>query len=206
MIDWRIIRMTWKTVLCLGAISATILFSQGTCLAVDAHQSSAYIDGTVTMIPVNTQGTLELANPESLEFRYGDSGYAIPYEQITGFRLGKPHSGGFTSHVAGGASRLGRTVLPMFFSNKKYLTVEFRADDATKTQRAVFRVPDDVASAAVPVLKEKASANRAAAKADNPDDWWGNRYWKTNRNRHLWPSGQEQKAEAESHVEVASTK
>jgi len=199
--------MTWKTIPRLAAGAVALVLLSGTCVAASAAHAAIYIDGTITAIPINTEGTLELGNSGNLEFRYGETSYAIPSASISAIRVGKPRNG-LASHVAGGASRLGRTVLPIFFSKDKYLTVDYGAGEAAGTQRAVFRVPAELAAGLVPVLREKVAQNRAAAAkvAEDPDNWWGNRYWKTNRNRHLWKARNKQQAKADEAVAVVAKK
>ena len=200
--------MTRLTLLCATGVLSVLFLLHGNCLAgsVPAN-SAAFVGGTVSAIPVNTAGQLDLSDAEMLRFQYGESSYAIPYDSIVSFRRGRGSNGGFGKRITGGAAKVGGTILPMLFSKKKYLTVEFRAGEDTTTQQAVFQVSGDTADAAIPVLKARTrktpeAGPTTAATLSEEDSWWGNRLWRTNRNRHLWPDPGNESGTTE--VEVAA--
>ena len=185
----------------LGAICALLL--SGLCLA----ESSAveYVDGTVLDIPSGTLGTLDLTDPEAFHFRYGSLTYSVPYGRISGYYSGR-ESDGVGSRIAGGAAKVGKTVLPMFFSKKKYLTIDFAGENNTGSQRMVLRLSADEANATLPVLEAATVAQAATDSSGYADTkWWGNRVWKTKRNRHLWPKTSPE-TDTQEQVEVAAGK
>ena len=189
-----------------GGVLALAVLLPGACLAAENAIAAAYVEGTVEAIPWNTTGRLELARTTGLRFQYGDSAYRIPARQVTGYRLGRRHQG-LKSQLTAGVSRVGHTMLPMLFhNNTRYLSVEFRSPGSTDPQRVVFRVSKQAASTALPVLEAWTASSQAvpaARQAQNDEDsWWGNRYWKTERNRHLWEA--REKSHASSRVELAT--
>lgn len=200
--------MTRLTLLCATVALSVLFLLDGNCLAgsVPAN-SAAFVGGTISAIPVNTAGQLDLSDAEMLRFQYGKSTYAIPYDRIVSFRRGRGSNGGFGSRITGGAAKIGGTVLPMLFSKKKYITVEFRAGQGSSTEQVVFQVSGKTADAAIPVMKARTkktpeAGQTTAATLSEEDSWWGNRIWRTNRNRHLWPDPVEKSGKTE--VEVAA--
>ena len=201
--------MTLTTILRVTCAFAVLVVLQGICLAGQtATGSAAYVDGTVSAIPANTAGTLDLSDSEQLRFRYGHTSYAIPYDKITSFQRGRNNNRGFGSRIASGASKIGSTILPMFFSNKKYITIAFKSEDSANSEQMVFQVSDGVADTTIPVLEARttnpAEAGQTTATAvSDEDSWWGNKVWRTNRNRHLWPPVPDKKS-GKKDVEVAA--
>jgi hypothetical protein len=125
---------------------AVLLLSCGSFLfGAMREEKAAYIQGTVTAIPQNAQGTLDLNDDKSLQFRYGQSVYAVPYERIESWELGR-RADGFRSRITQGVSKL------MFFRKKaEYLTIDFRKEDTAAVETIVLELPKEVASAAIPV-------------------------------------------------------
>lgn len=135
----------------------------------------AYVEGSVKAIPVNSTGTFNFEDAKQLQFNYGKSVYAVPYEAITDTEVGK----GEMHHV------LRKIPVPSFSPNhKETLTIRYKdASGAastmtfslTATQSAQVR--NDIAS------KKKVIATDAEARST---DFWGDKYWKTNRNHGSW--------------------
>jgi hypothetical protein len=168
---------------------------------------ATYLDGTIKDIPLNTSGKLNLTDPSALHFEYGGMDYAIPAGRIVGYRWDREVIGGFGEQVSEGVSKVGRAVLPMFFKDGKFLTVRFRNADDTATEIVVFSVPKELEPAADPLfatwVKKNLAVPAAAAAINEHDTWWGNRYWRTNRNRHLWAAS-EKSQPAEKPVDLAA--
>ncbi len=196
--------MTLPKIFLVAGVIAGMILMQVPCLAGESTSSVSYVEGTVEAIPWNTPGTLNLGDKTQLQFQYGESTYAIPYSAITGYQLGRRNHG-LKSHVAAGASKVGHTVLPMLFSNdKKYLTVDFKPEGTVANEHIVFQVPKQTALEAVPVLKSWTEKNLAAASgAGAPagdSTWWGDRYWKTTRNKHLWNTSAKQQTSGTTEI------
>lgn len=200
-----------------GFVCTVLLLSVASWAVAD---DAVYVEGTVTAIPAKTSGTLDLSGADALYFRYGGTSFELPFDKITRFHLGR-ESDGVGSQIAGGAAKVGKTVLPMFFSKKKHLTIQFQTQGATNTDWLVFQLAGDEAKAALPVLeartKEAAPVTAAAETAHSEatriagtvGTWWGDALWRTERNREYWPARpNEQTASsqpAEPAVEIAAS-
>ncbi len=158
--------------------------------AEEPANGATYLDGTIKDIPWNTSGKINLTDPSAFHFEYGDMKYSIPAGRIQGYRWEREVIGGFGEQVSQGMNKVGRAILPMFYNDSKFLTVRFRNSDDTATDRIVFAVPRELEKAADPLLaawvRRNLASPVAAASISEADAWWGNRYWRTNRNRHLW--------------------
>ena len=175
--------------------------------AAEEVSTTAYVDGTITTIPLNTPGELNLRDRNDLQFQYGSSTFSVPYNRITECYLGRDGRG-VGAQITGGASKVGRTVLPMLFDEPdKYVTVRYRNEQYSDTYRLVFRMPANQAEAVVPLLREKTTGQNGVARMGSvPDDvntWWGNQVWKTERNKHLWTSSPEKPQDGRE-IEMAS--
>ena len=184
-----------------------------------AGDPATYVSGTVSAIPANMDGMLDLTEAGALHFRYGATSYDVPYKSITDFHLGRDNQG-VASQVGGGAAKIGKTVLPMFFSNKQYLTIDFRTERSTNTQRLVLQLRGNEAKAVLPVLEARvakpetapaavqaAAAGQRTRGVGTVGEWWGDAIWRTNRNKDIWPDRPEERTadtSKGSSVEVAS--
>jgi hypothetical protein len=144
-----------------------------------------YMYGTVKTIPTNTVGSLNLTDPSELQFHYGDLTYRLAYGSIKSFRLS-------------GAKSLPRAIahvpipkLP-FHSREQVLDVSFFEKSGT-VGTVSFQLSGKNLSSAEWVLGERIRQNKEAAQNAGrpklPESWWGDTYWKTNRNRPVWPDG-----------------
>jgi hypothetical protein len=177
----------------LAMAAAVLLLLSGLCLAGSkAPAGAAYVEGTITDVPFLSTGNLDLSSNEKFSFRSGKASYDIRYADIVDVRLGRKRDG-LGAQLAAGAATVGRTVLPVFFPDNKYITVDFRHPSNTNTERMIFQIPEDVAQTVLPVLESRAilakpEKQQAVKPPHNDDSWWGNGCWRTNRNQHLWPS------------------
>jgi hypothetical protein len=143
-----------------------------------AADTAEYVGGTVKSIPMNTTGFLNLDDTKVMKFNYGPAAYKLPYEQITGTEVTK----GDTRHV------LKRVPVPSFFGRKKEtLTISYK-DAEGVTGKLSFEVSARIASNVQTTIAElKALPEAAAANLSN--EWWGDKYWKTVRNKSTWEAG-----------------
>ncbi len=188
-----------------SAALAAALFA-GPGLAQESPEAVIYLEGTVREIPWGTDGRLTLDETNGLVFEFGDQNYQVPAQQITSYKWAKEIQG-FGAQLSNAAAKLGRTLLPMAFHKERYLTVYFRQPGAKHSDRLTFTVSKQLRKTAEPTLQAWVTKNRVnqvaiGAFADE-DAWWGNRYWKTNRNRHLWEARKANAEEADK-VEVAA--
>ncbi|HLG94898.1 MAG TPA: hypothetical protein VKX49_01170 [Bryobacteraceae bacterium] len=149
-----------------------------------ATSAVEYIEGSVKSIPANSTGMFNFEDAKQLKFDYGKASYALPYEQITDTETGP----GEMHHV------LRKIPVPSFSPNhKETLTISYKDASGTAgsltfslTARQAAQVRSDIAS------KKAVIAADADARSN---DWWGDRYWKTNRNKQSWDTQTAQSAQ-----------
>jgi hypothetical protein len=141
-----------------------------------ASHTVEYVGGTVKSIPVYSAGSLNLDDAKELSFSYGQSVYKIPYDQITGTQI--TQSGG------GGHHLFGKIPVPSLPGKKKEtLSISYK-DPAGPSGTLNFELSAHQASEAREAIAEKKAPK--ATTASQPEEWWGDRYWKTNRNKATW--------------------
>ncbi len=180
------------------------VFLPAICLAGGDPSQVEYLEGTVVTIPSGTEGAFDLTDSSKLQFHYSGTSWDVPYESIVSYEWSRPAEG-FGEQVTHGADQVGRAVMPMLYKTK-FLTIGFQGDGGR--EQAVFRVPKEMVSAADPVLKNWVKRNSSVPVAnlavDESGTWWGNRYWKTSRNKHLWEKAEESPKPGAEGVEVAA--
>ena len=143
-----------------------------------ASDTVEYVGGTVKTIPMNSTGFFNLDDTKVMKFNYGQGVYRLPYEQITGTEITK----GETKHV------LKKVPVPSFWGHKKEtLTISYK-DASGETGKLSFELAGRLASSVQDTIAEQKSAPLAEA-ARQSDEWWGDKFWKTNRNKPGWDSG-----------------
>jgi len=140
-----------------------------------ASDTAEYTGGSVKAIPMNSIGYLSTDDSKTLQFLYGKSVYKLPYEQITGTEITR----GDTHHV------MKKIPVPVLFGrNKETLTISYK-DAAGVTGTLSFDLAARIATATQQGISEQRAAIQAAAT--NPQNqWWGDNYWKTLRNKSEW--------------------
>ena len=142
-----------------------------------ASHTVEYVGGTVKSIPVYSAGSLNLDDARELSFTYGQSVYKLPYEQITGTQITKSERGGH--HL------FGKIPVPSIPGKKKEtLSISYK-DPAGPIGNLNFELSAHQAAEAREAITGKKAAPKTAV-ASQPEEWWGDRYWKTNRNRVTW--------------------
>ncbi len=157
---------------------STIAFAILPTAVLRATDTAEYVGGTVKSIPMNSTGFLDLDDAKVLKFNYGKSVYKLPYEEITGTEITK----GETRHV------LKKVPVPSLFGRKKEtLTISYK-DPAGASGTLTFELTARLASSIQDTIAEQKAMPQAAAAAaaNQSDEWWGDRYWKTNRNKATW--------------------
>lgn len=142
-----------------------------------------YVYGTVKTIPSNTVGALDLTDPGELQFQYGDLKYRLPYRQIKSFRLYGAKSAPRT------IAHLPLPKLPAFHPHEQMLDVSFFEKEGS-VGTVSFRLTGKNLVAAEWMLSERIREDKEAAQSAGrtklTDPWWGDKYWKTTRNRPGW--------------------
>jgi len=133
-----------------------------------------YVGGTVKSIPLNATGALSFADGKEMRFNYGQSIYKLSYEQISSTEIVQ----GETKHF------LHKIPVPSFGRAKQTLSIKYK-DPAGGSGTLEFEMSSRQAAEARETIVAMQEALQSAG-ASKQTDWWGDRYWKTNRNRSTW--------------------
>ena len=156
---------------------STIAFAVIPPVCLRGSDIAEYVGGTVKTIPVNVSGSLSTADSKELQFNYGQSVYRLPYAQIT------------STDAAAGEGRhiLHKIPVPSFGKRKETLAINYKdAAGANGTLNFELSAHQAKATREAIALWKAAPASAAAAVPDSTE-WWGDRYWTTNRNKASWP-------------------
>jgi predicted secreted protein len=145
---------------------STIAFAVIPTAVLSAADTAEYTGGTVKSIPMNSIGFLNLEDTKVMKFTYGQAVYKLPYDQITGTEVTK----GDTKHV------LKKFPVPSLCGKK---------DLAGVTGKLSFEVTARLAASVQDTIQEQKALPLAEATID-PNEWWGDKYWKTTRNKATW--------------------
>jgi hypothetical protein len=145
-----------------------------------ATDTATYVGGSVKSIPLNLIGILDVSEKGELRFDYGTATYKLPCTQITSTAITQ----GETRHI------LHKIPVPSLLPNRKKetLTINYK-DPAGANGTLNFELASSQASALLEIIAIKKAIPEAAANSPSSDDWWGDKYWKTNRNRTDWEGG-----------------
>jgi hypothetical protein len=164
-------------------LSAALLMLFAASLFAHAAANDAEYLGGTTAIPGNTIGTLDLSDSQELRFRYGKSIYRLPYSQIDAFDF----SAGPRHRVFHKVTVSGK----LWPRKHNILNLDVRDEKGEISSISFARPGKAVASAADAVLDARTASLNAslnAANGNQPDSWWGDKYWRTTRNNPNWPS------------------
>jgi len=156
---------------------STVVFAMlPTTLLKGASSIVEYIGGTVKSIPLNTAGSISVSDAKELRFVYGQSVYKIPYSQITG-----------TNVVQGeGRHFLGKIPVPSMFPRRRKQTLAINYKDAAGANGTLnFELTASEATAVREGIEEKQVVAQSSATQQDPQEWWGDKYWKTKHNQSM---------------------
>ncbi len=156
---------------------STVVFAMlPTTLLKGASSVVEYIGGTVKSIPLNASGSISVSDAKELRFIYGQSVYKIPFSQITG-----------TNVVQGeGRHILGKIPVPSMFPGRKKQTLAINYKDAAGANGTLnFELTASEATTVREGIEEKQVVAQSAATQQDPQDWWGDKYWKTKHNQAM---------------------
>jgi hypothetical protein len=150
------------------------ILSGGLLLAVDSA-SVTYIDGNVADLAPNTGATLYLTNPGSMELKTSLHKVRITYSQIS-----KAELGSVETHYAEAQPAYKVWALPkrLMKPETRTMTVAF-TNESGQDQTITIEMSRAAAEGAFAVIER-----HNAKIADS--NWWGDSYWKTNRNQDQW--------------------
>ena len=142
-----------------------------------APETVQYVGGTVKSIPVNSNGVFNFEDAKQFRFNYNGSVYQLPYDQITNTSIEKADVRRVW-HVFPAVS-------PVASRRKQTLVVNYT--DASGTAGTLnFELPAYRAADAQQTIAAKKSPISPAAVAAESNQWWGDKYWKTIRNKPEW--------------------
>lgn len=167
----------------MSAIGRVLLPSLAIALASVAVLNGAatpgkisYVGGTVEAIPVNSAGTFNFEDAKNFQFKYGNSVYKLPYAQITGTEITRAE-----------LRRVHRIPMPSLVPShwKDILTISYKdASGAAGTLK--FEMPTMAALDARQQIADKTAPPGESAATAQDNQWWGDKYWKTLRNKSTW--------------------
>jgi len=156
-----------------------------------ASDTVQYVGGTVKSIPVNSSGAFNLDDAKELRFHYKDSVYRLPYDQITSTDIEKAD----VKHVL--------HVIPaeslMFTHRKRVLVINYK-DASGATGTLDFELPAYRAADAQEIIAAKKTPPPAGVVESA---WWGDKIWKTPRNKAAWDAQAVLNAQAAQAAEAA---
>ncbi len=171
----------------LAAIAAAVpmsagIFSDGEPKATKGTlgEKVSFIEGTSKGIAPHTVGTLVMRENKQMVFRYAKGSVAIPYQSITNAEIG-PTRG----RDAGPSYKVWNA--PKRFGNKtRYLTILYTENGTTN--KLVFELADKAATLTVAQIEIAQGKRQGTVQstADNDELWWGDKFWRTNRNADKW--------------------
>lgn len=146
-----------------------------------SSDTATYVGGSVKSIPLNLTGTLDVSEKGDLRFDYGMATYHLPCTQITSTAITQDEP----RHI------LHKIPVPNLFPNKKKETLTVNYKDAAGANGTLnFELTAAQASELLDIIAVKKAIPQAAAGSNqNGGDWWGDKYWKTNRNISGWEGG-----------------
>jgi len=153
----------------------TLTILAGGLLAAADGSSVTYVKGTVDELSPNTGGTL-FNNAKSMEIRTPLHSVEVPYSQIS-----KAELGAIQSHTPETDAPYKVWTLHKRFMTgpqTQEMTVAF-TNEKGQSQTMTIELPKKTAAGLLATIER-----HSGAVADS--NWWGDDYWKTNRNKDTW--------------------
>jgi hypothetical protein len=142
--------------------------------------TATYVGGSVKSIPIDLVGVLDVSDKGELRFDYGTATYKLPCTQITSTAITQ----GETRHI------FHRIPVPNVMPNRKKETLTINYKDAAGANGTLnFELASSQASMLLEIIAIKKATPAITASGVSGDDWWGDKYWKTTRNRADWEGG-----------------
>ena len=148
--------------------------------------TATYVGGSVKSIPLNLIGELDVSERGELRFDYGTGTYKLPCTQITSTAITQDEA----RHLPHRIPVLRRIPVPSLAPGRKKETLTVNYKDAAGISGTLnFELTASQASALLETIAVKKAIPETAASSQGWDDWWGDKYWKTIRNRTEWEGG-----------------
>lgn len=158
--------------------------------AAPPSQTTTYVDGNISGLTANTGATLSFDDDKAMYLHAGETTVPVPYAGVSHAELGaiKDNSHApiykFWSHLKK-SPKTETQLLIVNFKNEQ-------GDDKTMT----LELAEQGASSVLADLEARTGKNFSGKKKDpmataksvsrQADSWWGDEYWKTDRNADKW--------------------
>jgi hypothetical protein len=162
-------------------ISTLVLAAVSPAVVRAASDTVQYVGGTVKSIPVNSSGTLNFDDAKEFRFIYNGSVFKLPYDQISSTDIEKADVRR-VMHIFPAMS-------PIAAHRKQTLVIVY-TDSTGATGSVNFELAAYKAMDAQETLAAKRSPITPAAAAAATNEWWGDKYWKTTRNKAAWDAAE----------------
>lgn len=140
----------------------------------DAKQGfeGQYIGGTIAAIPQYTNGKLDLSQKGKISFHFGAHSWSMPSNRVTSIEVAD-------------RKQVKLLKVPGLMKDKRVFTIGF-LNERGQRHNLILEMNVDTALAALPALEERSGRYAVVEGQQNPDGWWGDRYWRTSRNGEVW--------------------
>ena len=140
----------------------------------DAKQGfeSQYIGGNVAAIPQFTNGKLDLSDKGKITFHFGTHSWSMPANRVATIEVGD-------------RKQVKLFKVPKLMKDKRIFTIGFD-NDRGQRQNMILEMNVETALGALPQLEERSGKFAVVEGNQNPDGWWGDRYWRTSGNGQIW--------------------
>ena len=170
----------------------------GAAYAAARSETTTYVDGNLPGVSPNSGATLTFGEDNALYLRTGFNTISVPFASIGNAELGAVkqtgHDAPFYKVWARHHSTKTETqYLVIAFKNEdgddRNMTLELEKSSAASVLADLQTRTGKTFTSAAP--KKAAPVARSAASAKPAGDWWGDQYWKTQRNADKWskPAG-----------------
>jgi len=151
---------------------ATVVLIMPPEISAGTAKTAEFVSGSEKTIPANTLGSLDVDSSTELRFHYGQAVFALPYQKITGTEVVEPNG-----------RHLWKVKMPPIGKSSRFLTITYKEGETSRMM--TFRAPTNQVSYLVSTIDERRKP-KDLAKAS--DEWWGDKVWRTTRNKSKWPN------------------
>ncbi|HTW64838.1 MAG TPA: hypothetical protein VME17_09500 [Bryobacteraceae bacterium] len=168
-------------------LASTIIFAALPPAVVRAASDSVqYVGGTVKTIPVNSAGSFNFDDAKEFRFTYNGAVYQLPYDQITSTEIEKADIRRVW-HVFPAVS-------PIASRRQQTLVINY-VDAGGAAGSLNFELMAYKAVDAQQTIAAKKSPGPGPIDPQASTAWWGDKFWKTNRNKAEWDARDAQAAQ-----------
>jgi hypothetical protein len=162
----------------IGCFSALTLLACGLSFGAPPRpELSTYVDGNIAALKPNTGGTLVFNDTDTLLFKTGLAEVEVPYTGIHKAELGAAQV-----HPHGTPAYKVWALHKRFHKNEtQLLTLEFKSRQGDD-QLMTLELAKPAATSVLAEIQDR-TTKKPEKKAE---EWWGDRYWKTQRNQSDW--------------------